>query len=95
MIQFVEHLNTDSFSLKILEFFLILFFTGYEVYLNILATKSSCHENGIKKMSLEQIAENQIVMDLRVTVDETTYPAKANKYITPTVSVGKDESEGK
>ena len=46
-------------------------------------------------MSLEQIAENQIVMDLRVTVDQTTYPTSAKKYITPTVSVGKNESECK
>ena len=67
----------------------------YEVCLKFLATTSGKHDCGVKKLTLETVADSQILMDLRIAVEETCYPFKAKKYLTKCVSVGKNETEGK
>ena len=63
--------------------------------MKFLATTSGKHDCGVKKLTLETVAANQILMDLRIAVEETCYPYKAKKYLTKCVSVGKNETEGK
>ena len=66
----------------------------YEVYLKTLATAFNYQDCGIRRLSSKTVAENQILMDLRVAVKETSCDFREKGYMTQCVSVG-NESEGK
>ena len=61
--------------------------------LEIIATYSGKHDCGIKKITLETVANNLIVMDLRMAIEDTCYSDIIKGYMTKCVSVGKNESE--
>ena len=63
--------------------------------LKIIATTSGKHNCGIKKITLETVADNLIVMDLRLAIEDTCYSERVKVYMTKCVSVGKNDSGGK